>query len=1213
MNNDLNPNQPANPSSGKSSDELARAFEELLASVPHSGEARSTSAGILPLRDSEAFPELAGPESACPEPGAWLRLASGEISATENEALLSHAAVCAACLVRMRQGYGVLSRDASPEESAELRQFASASPHWRRRFGVELANTPHIARHKGVPRLFLWAGASAAVACTLVFGFISWQRYENAPARLLAEAYARSRVFDLRIPGAGFAPVTQETHLRGGATDREPAQLLTARAEIERKLEANPTDSHWLQLEARADLLEEKYDPAIDILDRLLAAGPVTSELLTDDASAYFRRGTATGSENDRATALDDLRRADELAPADPVVLFNEAVVMEDRGQVMNAVETWNRYLRFERDPHWLQEGNQRLKALEEKLNRLKSHASRMRQHLASPKEMRDLAAAPAALAGIDEELSSTLLPQLLDSAFPLPGDRSRGSPCPDNCQAARTLLHSLAASLQHNHQDQWLDDLLFSASSPVSDNFLRAAHALGQAVDANTRGDYAEAEQWALQGRSLFQRLGIPAGEDRTEVERVYALQRSFTFAACHQAAQALLVRKVQFPWVRIDAITLDAVCDMNPGTAAANNPLFEEGVDLARTHQYMLLELRARNALSSTAVESGDAEAAWRISLQSLRSFYAGDYPPFRAATTMAGLAYTEDATPRVQLDLLVNRETVELFSLSNNQAILAEQRIALIRAAIRAGALKEAQEQMAIAQREFALAPGQKGLRSNQAESEIEMAQLYLDRSDLPAAGRMLDAAHNHMMGEDNSLQLRNYAAARGELELALGHPEIAESTLRSAILKEELEARGAGVQNAVYARQNRQLYGALAGVWLAEVRPGLDILALWERYRLRILGEPVPACEADRLDCLKPQLDRALGRELATDGSRWLMGQIVLRDRVLLYRADAHHVSWSQAHFTQADLLAAAASLERNADSPSTSQASVDQAARRLGDILMAGLRAPPSPQGLLLLEPDPLLGNVPWPSVETAEGPIGLRFNLEEAPSMLLGRETSKREAFPGSSGSPLVVGASVGAGEEITLPEVLDEAQIVARFGANSNLLLANRATEPQVAARLASASLIHFAGHAAEQDGDTRLLLAPSGAAGDRPYLDRSLLLRDPPRTARLVVFSACSTGKNEEGWNHGMGDIVDTLASLGVPEVVATRWNIDSASAIPIMDSFYTGLTHGLSVPQALTAARLSLARDARYRHPYYWAAYYASGVGNTDLRKVFHGNSN
>jgi len=152
-------------------------------------------------------------------------------------------------------------------------------------------------------------------------------------------------------------PRYPQAHLRGGATGRESGRLLNARARIERHLESAPADPHWLQLEARSDLLDERFDPAIDILDRLLAAGPATSGLLVDDAAAYFQRGAATGSENDRATALEYLRRADELAPGDPVVLFNEAVVMEDRGQVMNAVETWNRYLRFERDSRWLAEG----------------------------------------------------------------------------------------------------------------------------------------------------------------------------------------------------------------------------------------------------------------------------------------------------------------------------------------------------------------------------------------------------------------------------------------------------------------------------------------------------------------------------------------------------------------------------------------------------------------------------------------------------------------------------------------------------------------------------------------------------------------------------------------------------------------------------------------------------------------------------------------
>jgi CHAT domain-containing protein len=31
--------------------------------------------------------------------------------------------------------------------------------------------------------------------------------------------------------------------------------------------------------------------------------------------------------------------------------------------------------------------------------------------------------------------------------------------------------------------------------------------------------------------------------------------------------------------------------------------------------------------------------------------------------------------------------------------------------------------------------------------------------------------------------------------------------------------------------------------------------------------------------------------------------------------------------------------------------------------------------------------------------------------------------------------------------------------------------------------------------------------------------------------------------------------------------------------------------------------------MVRDPRYRHPYYWAAWYASGTGTSDLRPIFH----
>ncbi|MDR3726171.1 MAG: CHAT domain-containing tetratricopeptide repeat protein [Terracidiphilus sp.] len=1143
--------------------------------------------------------DLPGP---CPAPGVWLDLVNGEVPEAQIDKLLTHASACPACAKHVR----MMNAEPSPEEAVQVAQLACASSQWQHQMASKLARTPRKSSQSKA--WYLWAGAGLAACLAIAVVLTAWWQRVNTPERLLAEAYTHSRIFDLRMPGAGFAEVTPESHLRGSATGRESSSLLDARARIEHHLDAAPQDPHWLQLEARADLLEEKFDPAIDILDRLLASGPVTSNLLADDAAAYFQRGMATGSENDRATALDYLRRADELAPGDPVVLFNEAVAMEDRGQVMNAVETWNRYLRFERDPRWLDEGRRRLQALTLKLNQLKSHRSRMEQHLATPRAMRALAADSATLAALDEEFSAIHLPRLLDSAFPMPVDRSRGSPCQEDCQAARTLLYALAASLERNHQDPWLTQLLPPASSSPDSRFLQASHALAQAIGADVAGNYLTGQQESSKAVQMFHRLSNAAGEDRSVVELSYALQRSSNMSGSYATVHPLLARNPQFAWIQIQGLLQDTLCDPAPGRSGENNPNYLRAISLAQARKYGFLELRARNLLGAAAVDSGDTEDAWRAYIPTVRKFYTGDYPPMRLYGALSALSEVERGTPRVHSALLMQREVVAVLQVSEGKELVPTERLNLATAALRAGSNSEAQQQIRIAREELAANGGGKSVNSYLVETENDMAKLYLEHQDLAAASAMLDASQGHMAGEQNSYHRRDYAEARGQLVLEQGHPELAEPMLREAILEEERLVGKAAANSIVQARQDRDLYALLAGVWLAQGRSSEDALALWERYRLRILGNAVPACPNKGLACLKPELKNAL----AHLGPDQLLGQVILLDRLLLYRANAQGVVWTSVPISQQELLAAAAPLELAVTSPATSLYSVDQAGRRVGRLLLDPLDASPAENGQLLLEPDPLLGNLPWPSVETAAGPIGLHYDLEESPSLLLVRRAAASAA---SSAKPLVVGASVASQQSQLLPEVLNEAREVARFGNEPNLLLGAQATQAQVATRLSTATAIHFAGHAAQQDGGTRLLLAPAksllsaSAAADHPYLDSTLLRKHPPRAARLAVFSACSTGKKEEGWNHGMGDIVDTLASLGVPDVVATRWQIDSESAVPMMDAFYGGLTRGLSVPQALTAARLALSRDPRYRHPYFWAAYYASGQGNSDLRKVFH----
>ena len=897
MSEEIRPDSPLGSASGTSDGDLARALEELLerrSAGEKPGDAGETGFGFKDHRGTGG--DLYAAPGKCPDPVDWSPLLTGQAQPAEVDALLGHAAACPACAEHLR----LLSADPSAEETAEIEELMPASSDWQQSLAARLAATttkgaqPISISSKRPSKFYLWGGIGLAASLLIAATATLWWRAANTPERLLAESYTHARIFDLRMPGAGFAEVTPQEHLRGGSTGRESAPLLDARARIERQLEAAPDDAHWLQLDARADVLEEKYDPAIDILDRLLANGPVTASLLVDDAAAYYQRGATTGSENDRATALEYLRRADELAPGDPVVLFNEAVAMEDRGQVMNAVETWNRYLRFERDPRWLAEGRRRLENLEQKLNKLKTHQGRLEQDLATPQAMRTLAIDSATLGKFDEELSSSMLPRLLDAAFPMPVDRSRGSPCEEPCQAARTLLSALAASLERNHQDPWITQLLPSDSSTPTPEFIHAARALSGAIRLDQLGDYLGAKQAGMDAVKSFAGLHNPAGAGRAQVELSYALMRLSDLPGCYREAHAVFGRDPQFAWTDTYSLTMDHQCDPTPGTGAENDRVYQRAADLAHDHGYTLLELRARNLIAAIAVDAGDSETAWRIYLPVIHDFYAADLPAIRLYNSLAGLEEVEAFTPRVRETLLLQREVLGVVKLSQAVDLIPIERSRLALGAIRAGSIPEAQEQMQLAQAELKATGKEQSLRGFLDENELLLARVYLSRRDLTAAATMLEQARIHMKGEHNSLHQRYYAAAKGELELTLGHPETVEPLLREALLEQERMGGTPGADEIARAQQNRELYAILAGVWLAQGRSGEDVLALWERYRLRILGDPPPPCPDKHFTCQKPKLLAALK---GLGGDR-LLGQVVLADRLLLYTATTQGVSWTR---------------------------------------------------------------------------------------------------------------------------------------------------------------------------------------------------------------------------------------------------------------------------------------------------------------------------
>ena len=69
--------------------------------------------------------------------------------------------------------------------------------------------------------------------------------------------------------------------------------------------------------------------------------------------------------------------------------------------------------------------------------------------------------------------------------------------------------------------------------------------------------------------------------------------------------------------------------------------------------------------------------------------------------------------------------------------------------------------------------------------------------------------------------------------------------------------------------------------------------------------------------------------------------------------------------------------------------------------------------------------------------------------------------------------------------------------------------------------------------------------------------------------------------------------------MLEAGVPDVVASRWNVDSEATRVLMERFYKHLLTGHDVASSLRAAQIELIVRPGMAHPYYWAAFGVQGI--------------
>ncbi|MBI1740145.1 MAG: CHAT domain-containing protein [Candidatus Koribacter versatilis] len=1129
----------------------------------------------------------------CPEPFVWYEIAGGTITPEQAQEYFQHVSGCNHCGALLQQAVSDLNEETTDSETNQIAALESARLEWQRRLARQItgritsddAPVSWWLRWRTVPRLALVTTGLVVVA---IGGYrIGFQQSQMQLAeKLLARAYTEQRTVPLRMAGAEYAPLGEGVQ-RGSESSflGRPETLLKAEPLIAEQLASHPSDPRWLQAKARADLLEGKYEGAVESLRRALQLAPKSPEILTDLATAYFQR-------KDYGAAFESLSQVLAQRPDDPVALFNRAIVAEQLHLYRQALDDAERYLQVDPHSQWAVEASARVDSIRAKL---KEHDQSHAMPLLSPAQLVMSAGNPSHVSGIDQRIEEYLhdaVSSWLPRAYPETASAADPS--------AKQALFFLADLTSQQHNDRWPADLLRGSSSA---NFPQAVAALARATHANEAGEYDAASEQSARAHRLFSASGNVAGALRAQFEQIFAAQIKRQSETCRRQATAALAESERYPYpgLQIQLGLEKGVCSFLMGDIGADERASQRAMDRAEEHGYGALFLRAVSFRAADELATGDQSGAWKRASAGLERYWAGEFPVRRGFGLYEELAYTAEAAGRSNLQVAIWREAVALIDSDKEILLRAMAHDSMANAATAAHQPQVAGQQYAEAARLFTLAPRTEASRSDALYNEIQTAQLEARQGEFDKAIARLTSIQDQVRPLPNNYLVGMFYSTLGELQLR-SHREVdAEHALRSALAlaEQNLESLRSEAERMSWSKGAAPVYLALSEAELAQGRT-LESLEMYEWYLgasqragtnphsrrpMKNPPLPVPPGLASRLPLLSRETVLAYG---------------LLPGGLAIWIYDDRGVSAQWFPKSTQDLQELAARFSDLSSDPKSELSALRRDAHSLYESLIAPVEQRLVPGRTLAVEAEGPLARVPFEALLDSNG----HYLVERWPIVdSLGQDSDARlrNVGPISADLPaVVVGSTASSPAEglIPLPDVAAEADVVASGFYSASVLKGENATLNAVRSELPAAAVFHFAGHSLSTPDKIGLMLADGDSRSDTSLLlEADGLRRLKLARMQLAVLSACSTAAGSGG-SSGFNSITEALLRAGVPHVVASRWAVDSVEARAFVEDFYRNALSGQSVSDAIRLTSRKMLSNPRTAHPYYWSAFAAYG---------------
>jgi CHAT domain-containing protein len=258
-------------------------------------------------------------------------------------------------------------------------------------------------------------------------------------------------------------------------------------------------------------------------------------------------------------------------------------------------------------------------------------------------------------------------------------------------------------------------------------------------------------------------------------------------------------------------------------------------------------------------------------------------------------------------------------------------------------------------------------------------------------------------------------------------------------------------------------------------------------------------------------------------------------------------------------------------------------------------------------------PDSFLWTLPFQALTTKRGNYLVeQYALFYAPSLSVLHEMNDRSRQTITNGSLIAFGNPViGRDDKLNqdlcpLPEAETEIAEVAATAPSKlkKVLVGREADEKSFKALAPTYSTIHLATHGVLDNRDplySHLLLTKTEGDVENDGSLEAREIMNMRLNADLAVLSACETGNGRISPGEGVIGMSWAFFVAGTRSMVVSQWRVNSASTSRLMKNFYQEIAiqpnHG-NKAEALRNTSVRLLKDARYRHPFYWAGFVLVG---------------